>query len=344
MHDLQIRHQNCGTRSRPRVSVIIAAYNCASYLSAAIESALGQSETDLEIVVVDDASTDGTPQLAARYAMSDKVRVFRNEANRGAGFSRNRGIREARGEWIMQLDGDDWLAPDRVATLLAYSRSIPADIVADDQFIVDDATLAAVSTRFIDNGISWNAVRRINPIDIVRYDLGSLKPLMRRSFIVEHALVYPESVRYGEDFVFLLRAMLSGAACIIVPKPMYHLRRGNTGSLTTQRIQLLRQIEESTIRLIADKEIATVPEISPVLHARLMHIRRLSIMTRFVQMMKDGQIVAVVISLFANPTVLAAVINRLSQMLGRKTRRLLRRHLLRGACPPPPDSYELPKV
>lgn len=343
IHDLQVRRQNGGTRPHPRVSVIIAAYNCAPYLSAAIESALGQSETDLEIVVVDDASTDGTPQVAERYATSDKVRLFRNESNQGVGFSRNRGIREAQGEWIVQLDADDWLAPDRVATLLAYSRSVPADIVADDQFIIDNDTLAAVSTRFIDNGISWNTVRRIDAIDLVRFDMGSIKPLLRKSFIVEHGLLYPESVRYGEDFVFLLHAMLSGAVCILVPKPMYHLRRGNTDSLTTQRIQLLRQIEESTIRLMADEEISAVPGLLPVLHARLVQVRRLSIMTCFVQMMKNGQVAAAGINLLASPSVLAAVISRLLEMPRRGMRRLLRRHLLQGASAPP-DSGALQNV
>jgi len=256
----------------PQLSVIIAAYNCAPYLAGAIESALGQGGLDLEVLVVDDASTDGTAEVARRYEKTGRVKLLVNEVNRGPSFSRNRAILAARGEWVAQLDGDDWFAPGRLVTLLQQATVSHADFIADDLFMVEDSTLQAVSTRFIDNGVPWQAVHCIGPLDLIRYDLGSIKPLIRRAFLVENSLVYEVGVNYGEDFLFLLKALLLGAKIMILPVPMYHLRRGNTGSLTTQRKHLFYQIENATKQLIVDADVSQHADVVAALRRRVGYV------------------------------------------------------------------------
>ena len=195
----------------PKVSVIIAAYNCAPYLASAIDSALGQEGIDVEVVIVDDASDDHTVEIARSYERTGRVRVLTSEVNRGPSASRNRAIKAARGEWVAQLDGDDWFAPGRLAALLQLAVKHAADFVADDLFMVENRTLRPVSTRFLDNGVPWRKPRSIGPSDLIRYDLGSIKPLLRRDFLVAHSLAYDENVKFGEDFLFLLKAMLAGS-------------------------------------------------------------------------------------------------------------------------------------
>lgn len=92
----------------PAVSVIIPSYNCAAFLPAALDSALGQTYSELEIIVVDDGSTDDTPRAVAPYL--DRIRYIR-QANKGLAGARNTGIRASTGEFIALLDADDaWLS------------------------------------------------------------------------------------------------------------------------------------------------------------------------------------------------------------------------------------------
>jgi succinoglycan biosynthesis protein ExoO len=319
----------------PQVSVIIATYNCKPYLAAAIESALGQDSVDVEVVVVDDASTDGTAEVAQRYEGSGRVRLLVNEVNRGPSFSRNRAIQAARGEWVAQLDGDDWFAPGRLATLLQLAVVCQADLVADDLFMVEDSTLQAVSTPFLNNGVPWRAAQSVKPLDVIKYDLGSLKPLMRRAFLCEHSLAYEEGLNYGEDFLLLLKIMLAGARVIILPEPMYHLRRGNTGSLTTQRGRLLHQIENTTKQLMDDPDIRHHPSVVAALRARLSHVKRLAMLEEVVTLAKQGHVARVVRKLLVDPKLIRAALRRAPEVIAIRIRRRLYREVLNRSHRPP---------
>jgi len=121
----------------PLISIVMAAYNAADTVAVALESLLAQSWTSLEVIVVDDASTDGTAAVVERFAARDsRVRCLRNEYNRGAYPSRNTGMRAARGDFVTVHDSDDWShpqklerqmrplleSPDKVATVSSWAR------------------------------------------------------------------------------------------------------------------------------------------------------------------------------------------------------------------------------
>jgi len=96
----------------PRVSVVIPTYNRATNVQAGIKSVLAQTISDLEVIVVDDGSSDGTGPIL-REAFGDRIRYF-SQANQGASVARNRGVEEARGEWIAFLDSDDIWEKDKL--------------------------------------------------------------------------------------------------------------------------------------------------------------------------------------------------------------------------------------
>lgn len=104
-----------------QISAVIPAYNCAAFISTAIESALAQTYPLVEIIVVDDGSRDETATIAARYP---KTRVIRTE-NRGQGAARNTAIAASRGEWIAFLDADDAWAAEKTAE---QARQIASDV------------------------------------------------------------------------------------------------------------------------------------------------------------------------------------------------------------------------
>lgn len=111
------------------VSIVIPAYNTEKYIRECLDSALGQTYSDIELVIVDDGSTDSTPSIIRTYAARDsRVKIFFQQ-NRGPSAARNLALRMAEGEWIMCLDSDDALAPDAVERLLSAAMSVDADYV-----------------------------------------------------------------------------------------------------------------------------------------------------------------------------------------------------------------------
>jgi glycosyltransferase involved in cell wall biosynthesis len=116
-----------GTPAPPSVSGIMAARNAAAYVGAAIESAMGQTYANFELLVVDDASTDETATIAAGYAERDaRVRLFRQPERHGSAAARNVALAEARGEWIAPLDADDLWRPTRLERQMAVVKAHPA--------------------------------------------------------------------------------------------------------------------------------------------------------------------------------------------------------------------------
>lgn len=112
--------------SVPRVSVIMGVYNCASFLDDTVQSVVGQTFQDWELVLVDDGSTDQTSSRADDWAARDpRIRVFHQEHTGLPAASRNHGIREARGQIITFLDGDDLYHPDRIRRQVAILDACP---------------------------------------------------------------------------------------------------------------------------------------------------------------------------------------------------------------------------
>lgn len=107
------------------VSVYMPTRNRQELISAAVASVLTQTYQDIELLVVDDGSTDSTPELLARLAASDRrLRVFRNESSRGAPYSRNVAIAAASGRWITGLDDDDTFHSARIAAFVSYWQTL----------------------------------------------------------------------------------------------------------------------------------------------------------------------------------------------------------------------------
>jgi len=121
----------------PLVSVIIPAHNGGRTLRRAIESALHQTVQDIEVIVVDDASTDNTVNVAQELIRSDaRVRLIQNTNNRGAQTARNIGARAANGDWLTFFDSDDWMLPTSIEQRLTLARNHGVKIVHSEAFVL----------------------------------------------------------------------------------------------------------------------------------------------------------------------------------------------------------------
>ena len=110
------------------VSIIVPVYNVGAYLRKCLDSILNQTYRELEILVIDDGSTDRSGKICDEYRKDRRVRVFHTE-NRGLSCARNLGLDEAKGEWIGFVDADDWIEPDMYELLIGKAVETGADIV-----------------------------------------------------------------------------------------------------------------------------------------------------------------------------------------------------------------------
>jgi glycosyltransferase involved in cell wall biosynthesis len=237
----QIDKQFNDANTAPCVSVIIPAYNAAAHLRRAVDSALAQTMPDLEIIIVDDASTDATLRVAGRIASQDsRVRVLHNERNAGPSVSRNRAIAAARGEWIAILDADDSWFPERLERMLAGAGD--ADVVSDDLFIVRDSLFKP------DEPVLWSMLqaagfmvtrpRRLDMLDLVRYELALLKPILRRSFLGRHELSYDPTLLRAHDFYLYFEILALGGRWLQLPQGYYlYYKHGDAAKEKDQRVK-----------------------------------------------------------------------------------------------------------
>jgi glycosyltransferase involved in cell wall biosynthesis len=200
------------TRHSPRVSVVIPCFNLGAFLDEAVESVLGQTYTDFEVLVVDDGSTDAETMRRLSALATPKVAVIRS-ANQGLPAARNLGIRHAAGEFVCSLDADDRLTPTCLERGVAVLDAEPE--------------LAFVShwvAAFGHEDFEWKPVR---------CDLGMLldrnvlngAALFRRS-MVEKLGGFDESMRDGcEDWEFWIRATEAGYVGAIIPEILYEYRQ-----------------------------------------------------------------------------------------------------------------------
>ena len=237
----------------PRVSVIVPAYNASGFLKRALHSALAQTMADLEVVVVDDASSDDTFKLACEIAARDpRVRVLQNEHNRGVYGAYNRAIDAARGEWVAALDSDDVWLPERLERML--SAADQADVVSDDLLVVRNLRINPSRSKALSflssHGLAVVAPRQLAIMEFVRHDLGLLKPLMRRSFLQKQGLRYNSDLRYMGDFLLYTELLITGARWLQLPSSyyLYYWHGGNLSSNTLGTALEAPRIIEALLR------------------------------------------------------------------------------------------------
>ncbi|MBQ7155474.1 MAG: glycosyltransferase family 2 protein [Synergistaceae bacterium] len=187
---------NCGL-----VSIIIPAYNTAPYIHRAIESSLRQTYTNVEVLVIDDGSTDETLKVTQEYTEQDRrLRVFR-QANAGVSSARNRGIRESKGEYLVFLDSDDWLEDDAVETLLDAQTTYPDRLITSRVRFVHSRYV--MQSRILKNNLLdyEQAIASFSGVLFGNVNSSCFK-IFRRDIVVNNKVTFPEGIFDNEDGLF----------------------------------------------------------------------------------------------------------------------------------------------
>jgi succinoglycan biosynthesis protein ExoO len=256
-----------------KVSIIIAAKNAEPFIHTALVSALGQTLIDLEVIVVNDGSSDGTGDVVRRFQRLDtRVILLENVQSMGVSAARNRGLDIAKGEWIAVLDADDEFTLERLAIMVEQAEQRSLDLLADNMLFRELGNPASGHVAYPG---SWMAdPRPLTLIDLLERDFpgselpmfGYIKPLIRRRFLLDANLRYRQDVWCAEDFLLYAEAVLNGAAFGVMDRPLY-VRYWRAGSLSADTPAMHEEVSRVN-RLVAAMARRGAPEAMPIIHQR----------------------------------------------------------------------------
>ncbi len=198
------------------ISVIVPVYNGADTIRRCIDSILSQTYKDIEIIIIDDASSDGTSEICEQYKKKENITIIHHNRNEGVSTSRNDGLNIARGEFISFCDVDDWFSTDMLETLITELLDSEADIVACGVNGLGHTEQShAVYTNFDsmcryvinDAGYIWNKLFRFSIIGEIRFDTD---------------------LWLCEDYLFLIKCMKNSKKMVTIPDRLYNYSYGGT--------------------------------------------------------------------------------------------------------------------
>lgn len=202
----------------PTISIIIPVYNAGRYLRACMDSLLAQTYRELEIIVVDDGSTDGSGALLEEYAAADaRVRCI-HQNNAGVSAARNRGLDEATGEWIGFIDSDDWVEPQMCAELMELAQREQVEAVSFGHS-VDVPGSAPKACRYSDR--HYGRLGNAELMWGIYHGAVFCWDTLYRKELVE-GVRYRTDIYRGEDTIFKIEALQHASALYATDKPYYH--------------------------------------------------------------------------------------------------------------------------
>ena len=204
------------------ISVIIPAYNAGKYIANAVWSALEQediAEGEIEVIVINDCSTDDTDIAMKPFTDDPSVRYIKNECNLGVADTRNRGIRMARGRYVAFLDADDWWEPDKLSAQIRLLEETGAPLCCSARALHEADGTPTGRTIGVPERITYDDLLHTNTIPC-----GSvvMPTQIAREFYMSHAELH-------EDYILWLQVLKKYGAAVGINEPYLHCRLSEGG-------------------------------------------------------------------------------------------------------------------
>lgn len=236
------------TESNALLSVVIPVYNSAKYLRECLHSVCNQTYQNLEIICVNDGSSDNSAEILEEYAAKDPRIVVLNQENNGQGGARNNALQHAHGEYVIGLDSDDFLEPRCYEIALQYMTDDVDMVVFDTEVFNAPKNIEASFVKYF----------HISSTEIVENDDKSVQRLtdvvwnkiMRLSLIKRYQITYPEKVWY-EDMAFVYKYVSVTKRSYYVAQKLYHYRvhessvMGRTNNKVEKVFDVLKSAEDT---------------------------------------------------------------------------------------------------
>lgn len=274
------------------VSIIVPIYNIEQYVGKCIDSILGQTYPLFELILVDDGSTDTSGEICDRYAAQDSRIKVLHKQNGGLTSARNAGLKVATGDWIMHVDGDDWIEPDMLALLVSSADSNDADIVIGDFRMVSDecSTIIYSVGDFWRDGKETSLNKYISSVWTTAW--GSI---VKRSVYEKNNVSSPTQITYCEDFHLMVRLCYFADRIVHVNIPLYNYRQRPSSVMhnLSKRTELDEQwAYQDIIRFFKEENV--YPDYKKVMNWRVLKSAQELLLDpagldRFLELYKDGE-------------------------------------------------------
>ena len=228
----------------PDITVIVPVYNTEPYLRKCIESIINQTFHNIEIILIDDGSTDNSIDILSSYAIMDNRISLIHQENQELSAARNAGMRRAKGEYIMFVDGDDWIEIDTCEKAVCAARTFSADIVIWT-YIREYPSQSRKTEFFSMKEFTWSGIEKNDVFCQLMGPHGTKIPHPERidnqSVVWNKLYKKDKSIREEfvdtkligtEDFLFNVYAFYYADVITFIPDALYHYRYGNPHSLT----------------------------------------------------------------------------------------------------------------
>lgn len=225
-----------------KVSIIIPVFNVSEYLEECLNSIVNQSLEDIEIICVDDCSTDNSLDILNQYANKDsRIKIIKNSKNKGQGFSRNIGIKYATGEYIGFVDSDDYVDSKLFELTFNKAKELDLDLLLFKSFSFDNET--GELTDINKDYLSLKCLDGVDKLIFTHEDTKevtcniSVSPwekIYKRDFLVENLILFPENIIF-EDEVFFYRVYLNANRVSLMDDYLYYYRINRENSTMVRK-------------------------------------------------------------------------------------------------------------
>ncbi|RLC39557.1 MAG: hypothetical protein DRH33_02555 [Candidatus Nealsonbacteria bacterium] len=223
------------------ISVIIPSYNSGKYLNEAIESVVNQTYKNLEIIIINDGSSDDTEEIAKKWQQKDeRVRYINHKINRGPAAARNTGIKNAQGEYVAFLDADDVWLPQKIEIQIKKIKELGADLVFSNWYVWEPEKKIKIRA-FESNPVENNRKNLLS--FLVKKNFGNSSTALIKRLVLEEVGLFDESLRFSEDYDLWLRFLLKGMRIAFINEPLIYCRKHpKQASRNIYRMRLSRLI------------------------------------------------------------------------------------------------------
>ena len=209
------------------VSIIMPSYNTASYIKDTIQSVLNQTYTNWELIIVDDCSTDNTDEVLSEIH-DKRIRYFKNEKNSGAAISRNKALREARGQWVAYLDSDDIWMPKKLEKQISFMEK--------NGYAFSYTNYEEIDAEGHITGVKVTGPKKITKTGMFNYCWPGCLTVMFDSTKV--GLIQIEDIKKNNDYAMWLK-ICRKANCYLLDECLGQYRKGRVGSISTHSIKTM---------------------------------------------------------------------------------------------------------
>ena len=222
------------------ISIIVPVYNVESFLNICVKSILAQTFKNFELILIDDGSTDGSQLICDNLGKLDSRIVIIHQANKGVSYSRNIGIKKAKGKWITFVDSDDWLDENYLQLLISYCKNDDVDIVTSG--LIWWYSESNINKEILNPSCCLNFDNEDDFIQFLTQPLitSPVGKLYRRDILISNGVFLDESLSYGEDRDFNARLSEFITRGKITDICGYYYRKNIDNSLSTLKRDALK--------------------------------------------------------------------------------------------------------